>query len=417
VAALLLLVAGPAARAAEDARAYVFWREGCPHCERLLAFLNAHVAAQPGHEVRLFEVGRDPASRDLLVRLATQLGADRIAVPFTVVGERWFIGFLDDATSGAQIVAALTECRTNGCRDVVAPLLAQAATPAGTGQTEARTDQPPSTAEVPATPPPAGHPPAASGQMRPVPPTLDLPLLGRIETSDLSLPLLTVALAALDGFNPCAMWTLLFLIGLLLGMQDRVRMWVLGGVFLAASGAVYYLFMAAWLNALLALGMVGWIRAAVGLLALVGGCWYLREFLLDRGDVCVVTAPEHRRRVFERLKSIALERRFWLAAMAMVALAFVVNLVELVCSAGIPAVYTQVLALTPLPAWQYYGYLALYIVVFMLDDLFVFVVAMTTLQATGLTARYARGSHLVGGLVLIGIGILLVVRPEWLIFG
>ena len=99
------------------------------------------------------------------------------------------------------------------------------------------------------------------------------------------------------------------------------------------------------------------------------------------------------------------------------ALAFAVNLVELLCSAGIPAVYTQVLALSNLPVWQYYAYLALYILVFMLDDLFVFVVAMKTLQVTGATTRYVRYSHLAGGAVLLAIGALLLLRPEWLMFG
>ena len=94
-----------------------------------------------------------------------------------------------------------------------------------------------------------------------------------------------------------------------------------------------------------------------------------------------------------------------------------VTLVELLCSAGIPAVYTQVLALSHLPVWQYYAYLWLYILVFMLDDLFVFVVAMKTLQITGVTTRYTRFSHLAGGAVLLAVGALLLLRPEWLMFG
>ena len=91
--------------------------------------------------------------------------------------------------------------------------------------------------------------------------------------------------------------------------------------------------------------------------------------------------------------------------------------VELICSAGIPAVYTQVLALSNLPAWKYYAYLSLYILVFMLDDLFVFVVAMKTLQITGATTAYARFANLAGGGVLLAIGALLLLRPEWLMFG
>ena len=250
-----------------------------------------------------------------------------------------------------------------------------------------------------------------------IPATISVPLLGEVRTADLSLPALTVVLGALDGFNPCAMWVLVFLIGLLVGMQDRVRMWVLGTAFIAGSAAVYFLFMAAWLNFLLFIGAVVWVRAAVALVALGGGFYYLREYFRNPDAACTVTAPEARRRVLENLRRLALESRFWVALAGIVALAFAVNLVELLCSAGIPAVYTQVLALNHLPAWQYYAYLALYILVFMLDDLIVFVVAMKALQITGMTTSYSRFSHLAGGVVLLAIGALLLLRPEWLMFG
>jgi hypothetical protein len=241
-------------------------------------------------------------------------------------------------------------------------------------------------------------------------------LVGTVAVADLSLPVLTVLLGALDGFNPCAMWVLVFLIGLLLGMQDRFRMWTLGAAFIAGSALVYFLFMAAWLNFLLFIGAVVWVRAAVGLVALGGGFYYLREYFRSPDAACPVTAPQARRRVFESLRALANERRFWLALAGILALAFAVNLVELICSAGLPAVYTQVLALSSLPAWQYYGYLALYILVFMLDDLFVFVVAMKTLQIAGVTGAYSRFSHLAGGIVLFAVGALLLLRPEWLMF-
>jgi hypothetical protein len=249
-----------------------------------------------------------------------------------------------------------------------------------------------------------------------VPPVIAVPFLGEVHTADFSLPVLTVVLGAIDGFNPCAMWVLVFLIGLLLGMEDRFRMWVLGTAFIAGSALVYFLFMAAWLNFLLFIGAVVWVRAAVGLVALGGGFYYLREYFQNPDAVCKVTAPQARRRVFESLRRLATESRFWLALAGIVALAFAVNLVELLCSAGIPAVYTQVLALSSLPVWQYYAYLALYILVFMLDDLFVFVVAMKTLQIAGATTRYVRYSHLAGGVVLLAIGALLLLRPEWLMF-
>ena len=117
-----------------------------------------------------------------------------------------------------------------------------------------------------------------------------------------------------------------------------------------------------------------------------------------------------------RLKQAVGERSYLLAISGIVVLAVAVNLIELLCSAGIPAVYTQVLALSELQPAAYYGYLTLYIAVFLLDDAIVFVTAMVTLRAAGLAATYVRYSHLIGGFVLGGIGILLLLRPDLLAF-
>jgi cytochrome c biogenesis protein CcdA len=118
-----------------------------------------------------------------------------------------------------------------------------------------------------------------------------------------------------------------------------------------------------------------------------------------------------------RIKSAIEHQSFLLAAAGIFLLGVAVNLVELFCSAGLPVVYTQVLTLSRLPLWQYYAYLALYIFVFMLDDLIVFVVSMLAFQHFGLTTRYKRFSNLVGGLVLLAVGFLLIFRPELLMFG
>ena len=106
-----------------------------------------------------------------------------------------------------------------------------------------------------------------------------------------------------------------------------------------------------------------------------------------------------------------------MALVGIIVLAVVVNLVELVCSAGLPAVYTQVLTMTALPTWQYYLYLVFYVSVFMIDDVVVFVGAMVTLRANGMQGKYSRYSHFVGGILMIAIGLLMILAPEILAFG
>jgi len=213
------------------------------------------------------------------------------------------------------------------------------------------------------------------------------------------------------------MWTLLFLISLLLGFKDRKKMWLLGGTFIFTSAFVYFLFMAAWLKLILFLGFVVWVRIAIGVVALAGGGYSFKKGLTNKDGGCEVTSSTKRQRTFQRLRELVQRKNIFLALVGIATLAFAVNLVELICSAGLPAVYTQVLALNHLAAWQYYGYLLLYIFFFMLDDIIIFTIAMITLQLTGISTKYSRYSNLIGGVLMVVIGLLLIFKPHWLMFG
>jgi hypothetical protein len=119
--------------------------------------------------------------------------------------------------------------------------------------------------------------------------------------------------------------------------------------------------------------------------------------------------------VFDALRALALEKRFALALVGIVLVAVAVNLVELICSAGIPAVYAQILALSELPRWQYYAYLGLYVLVFMLDDALVLVLTLGAITLAGVGPGVTRWSNRLGGAVLLLLGILLLFRPDMLV--
>ncbi|WP_157933042.1 hypothetical protein [Roseovarius salinarum] len=381
---LLILTALPAA--AQQVTAHVFWQEGCPYCNRARAALAEIAAQDPALGVNAIELGPSADNNRLFQRVNAALGIDRPAVPLVVIGARHQVGFAGAATTQRyRDMVAL--CREVPCPDRVADLRAGAQAPV---------------------------PPPADTAAPPLPETVTLPLVGEITLDRLSLPALTVVLAGVDGFNPCAMWVLALLIGLLLGVEDRRRMWTLGAVFLLATGAMYFAVMAAWLNVVLWIGAAGWLRLAIGALALAAGVYYLREYWTNPEGVCRVTPGQQRRRIRDRLDALVNRPGLALAALGVAALAVVVNLVELLCSAGVPAVYTQVLAMHDLPAGAHYGYLALYLGVFLLDDTAIFVTAMVTLRAVAATGRFSRISHLVGGVVLLALGAVMVLRPDLL---
>lgn len=244
-----------------------------------------------------------------------------------------------------------------------------------------------------------------------------LPIFGTIQTANLSLPVLSIVMGILDGFNPCAMWTLLFLISLLLGMKNKKRMWILGMTFIATSAFIYFLFLTAWLNFFLILGFVFWVRIAIGLIAIGVGIYNLRDYQTNKDGACKVTGDEKKRKTFDKLKNITHEKKFILALGGIIILAFAVNLVELVCSAGLPAIYTQILSISNLSPGQHYFYILIYIFFFMIDDLIVFGIAMITLHAVGIQSKYSRFSRLIGGILMLIIGGLLLFKPEVLMFG
>ena len=378
----------PARAAEQPVNVYIFWTIGCPHCLHAKEFLAGLERRDQGVKVVALEVSARRENRELFQKVGKLLPADISGVPFTVIGDQYVIGWQDEATSGRAVEAAIRETRRRGASDVVAGLLAAPA------------PIPPRRADKPA-----------------VPETLTVPVFGPVNLKHLSLGALTVIIGALDGFNPCAMWVLVFLINLLLGMEDRRKMWILGSAFIIASGAVYFLFMTAWLNILIFLGVIFWIRVIIGLVALLAGGYNLKEYWTDTSGACTLSQGARRQRTMERLRAVISTRKFWLALAGIVLLAFLVNAVELICSAGFPVVYLQILSLTPMPFWQYYLYLLLYIVIFMLDDIIVFVVAMLTLQLMGVTTRYKRFSNLIGGVLMVLIGVLLLFKPGWLMFG
>jgi thiol-disulfide isomerase/thioredoxin len=390
---LILLCLGPggsqpAAAADKPVTVYLFWTEGCPHCLHEKEFLAALERRNQGVKVVALEVSARRENLELLQKVGELLQANVTGVPFTVIGDHYLIGWQDEPTTGRAIEAAIREAQRPAAPDLVAGLL---------------------TAPGPV---PPHHPEKLS-----VPETLTLPVFGQINLKYLSLAAITVIIGGLDGFNPCAMWVLIFLINLLLRLEDRKKMWTLGTAFILASGAVYFLFMTAWLNILIFLGFIFWIRIIIGCVALLAGGYNLKEYWTDTAGACTLSHGARRQKTMDRLKETVTKSNFWLALAGIVLLAFLVNLVELICSAGFPVVYLQILSLTPMPFWQYYLYLLLYITIFMLDDIIVFVVAMLTLQLAGATTRYKRLANLIGGILMLLIGVLLIFKPGWLMFG
>lgn len=246
------------------------------------------------------------------------------------------------------------------------------------------------------------------------PETVSLPVFGAIRLTDFSLPVLAMLLGLADGFNPCAMWALVYLLSLLVSLQDRRKIWLLVGSFVLASGVLYFLFMTAWLNVFLLLGYLRPLTLAIGAGAMVIGVVDLRAFMLTRGaPVCPVGSTDFKKRTMGRMERLVAAPLSLVSILGVVALAFTVNAIEFACSAGLPAIFTHTLSLRQLSPPQYYGYILLYDFFFMLDDLLIFSLAAFTLRTT-MAGGYVRYGKLAGGIVLVGLGLVMLFAPEML---
>jgi glutaredoxin len=360
----LFIVAGSAsaatpAEAAPGRDVTVFVREGCPHCADAKAFLATLQATRPGLRVVYRDVVADPEAARDAERISVAAGVWPPGVPIFVVDGTVIVGFDDAEHIGRQIEALIDR---------------------GAAPTHA----------------------------------VPVPWFGTLSATELGLPLFTLALGLLDGFNPCAMWVLLFLLSLLVRLQDRRRMALIAGTFVAASGAVYYAFMAAWLNVFLVIGMSAALRWTLSAVALAIGAVNVKDFFAFRQGPSLSIPESAKPGLYARVRQVVNAPTLAVSLAAVTALAIVVNFVELLCTAGLPALYTAVLAQHDVGTAGRYAYLALYIVGYIADDALMVTLAVLALGQRKLTERTGRWLKLLSGAVMLALGAALALRPGWL---
>lgn len=345
---------------------YFFWSLTCPHCTAADPYIEAIPAARPWVTLHSLELSRHPENVQRFLDMTQQLGADASAVPTLIFCGEVHTGWNDDATTGALIRERLDACRARNGRVDTA------------GRVE----------------------------------TIDIPLLGRVDPADLSLPALVVVLAGLDAFNPCAFFVLLFLLSMMAHQKSRSRMLIVGGVFVAVSGLMYFAFMAAWLNVFDLFGRLAWVTLAAGVLAVVIGAINIKDFFRFRQGV-TLSIPEARKAdIFRRARAILAADNLPAMVIATAFLAIAANFYELLCTAGFPMVFTRLLTLADLTTAGRYAYLAAYNLIYIVPLAVVVAVFAGTLGARKLDAREGRLLKLMSGLMMLGLGVLLLVAPE-----
>jgi hypothetical protein len=241
-----------------------------------------------------------------------------------------------------------------------------------------------------------------------------LPFVGDLAVSSLSLPVLTLVIAGLDAFNPCAFFVLMFLLSLMVHAQSRRRMLLIGGVFVLFSGLIYFVFMAAWLNIFLLVGEMALITTLAGIVAVVIGGINVKDFFWFKQGVSLSIPESAKPSLYQRTRALLKASSLPAMLAGTVVLALAANSYELLCTSGFPMVYTRALTLNDLAPAAFYGYLALYNVIYVLPLLIIVTFFTARFGAHKLTEREGRVLKLLSGLMMAFLGVLLIVAPDQL---
>ena len=341
---------------------YLFHGAECPHCEEERNWLKKiKIEYQDKVNFYYFEVWHDENNSKMMQEVKDRLNVPSSGVPLTVIGRKYFLGFSDTISSQME----------NTIKEYL----------------EIDND----------------------------PDEIILPIIGKVNIKTVSIPLVAVILGFIDGFNPCAMWILLFLINMLFRMKNKKKAWALGLIFLSVSGLVYFLSMLG-INMVLGVVTISWMKIALAIFILIMGILNIKKYIETRKEEagCTVVDEKKRKKLMTRMKKIINSNSFMLSIVGIIVLASSVNLIELACSLGFPLIFTELLTINNIHGITKLIYLLIYIFFYMIDDIIVFSVSMFTLEATGVTNKYNKLCTLVSAIIMIAMGLLLLLKPDWL---
>ena len=341
---------------------YLFYGAECPHCEEERKWLEGIKEDYKDYlNVIELEVWHNEENANLMSKVGEAIGTNPDGVPFTVIGDSYYTGYSE--AIGSRIEAKIK------------------------GYTELDSN----------------------------PNSVKIPLLGEVNMKSVSIPLVAVILGFIDGFNPCAMWILLFLINMLFGMKDKKKAWILGFTFLLVSGFVYFLSLIG-INFVLGVVTIKYMKMAIAIFIYLAGVFNIDKYLKMRKEEsgCSVVDDKKRKNLITRTKKIMSSKSFIISLVGIIVLAATVNLIELACSLGFPVIFTEILTINNVTGITKIIYLLIYIFFYMIDDMVVFIISMVTLEATGITNKYNKLCTLVSAIIMLIMGVLLLLKPDWL---
>jgi len=351
---------------------YYFYSDSCPHCQEAKPFV-AGLGEMEWIDLRRYEISRSRENGLLYRDIAASIGEKARSVPGFLFCGTLETGYDKAETTGARLLEQLRACRADP--DSWLSPAEEAA---------------PDRAEV------AG---------------LQLPLLGTIDPSNWGLPVLTAVIAGLDAFNPCAFFVLLFLLSLMVHARSRARMLLVGGTFVLFSGVIYFVFMAAWLNVFLWIGELRIVTMIAGLVAVTLAAVNIKDYFWFKSGPSLSIPDSKKPGMYQRMRDLVAAPSVLAMLAGTAVLAIVVNSYELLCTAGLPMVYTRILTLREADSFVFYMYLVFYNVVYVIPLLAIVGLFVMKFGARKLGESEGRLLKLMSGMMMLGLGAVMLFAP------
>ena len=394
----------------EKVNVYLFYGDGCPHCSALEEYLDENYSNDKDVKVYKYEVWNDVTNQELWKKVEDVTGEEAKGVPYFVIGKEVMQGYSAGDVWEKKVDKAIEEAKKINYNDNVGITLGVVEGKITKDDDISKSNYDPDKKEADISDYYNSDSDSDANTK------LNIPLIGTISLKDMSIPVIAILIGLVDGFNPCAMWVLIFLITMLFDYPSRKKMWILGCTFLFTSAFIYFLFMISFLKVATFINGINVLKLLIAVFALVFGGFNIYRYFKTKDVGCDVVDKNKRRKIINRIKNILSSKSFAFAIGGIILLAISVNLIELLCSMGLPVMFTEILAYNNITGVKNILYIILYIIFFLIDDLIVFFIAMKTLKITAISNKYSKYSHLVGGLIMIAIGLLMILKPEWLMF-
>lgn len=398
------------AQPAAKVNIYFFWGDGCPHCEEEKPFLDALINKYNEAALVDYEVWYNSDNQAVLEQFSQVLGFEPRGVPVTVIGERYWIGFREEYK--AEMENALQQTLDNpnavdiGLSLTSTPQDAQASTP----ETAA---EPVETLEVPQSSVPPT--PEAGVDTQPQGESVTLPLIGKVNLEKESLALSTAIIGFVDGFNPCSLWVLSVLLALTLHSGSRKKILVVGLTFLIVTTIVYSLFITGVFTLFSYVGYLKWIQVGVALIALTFGFVNFKDYFWYKEGVSFTISDKHKPKLYQNMRSTVADTRSLLGLIgSSAALAVGVSFIEFSCTAGFPVIWSNLVAANNVSTIDFVLLLGLYMLIYLLDELAVFITAAVTMKASRMEEKHGRLLKLASGVIMLALGFVMLVNPKWM---